>query len=138
MADMMAPLVSLADEGRHRIIRRVVQDAKKGAAGMEAGVTRWAGSEPPNTEALREALADAPYTFATWSDGPADTYATHSHSFDKLLVCLRGSITFMLPATGQRLTLAAGDRLFLPARTAHAAVVGAAGVECAETHLPPR
>jgi uncharacterized protein YjlB len=104
---------------------------------MEAEVTRWQGSEPPNADALREELARESRPFATWSNGPADTYATHSHSYDKLLVCLRGSITFTLPATGERLALAAGDRLFLPAQTAHGAVVGAAGVECAETHLPP-
>ena len=105
---------------------------------MEADVTRWQGSEPPDADTLREELAREPHTFATWSNGPADSYAPHSHTYDKLLVCLRGSITFTLPATGQRLALAPGDRLWLPAQTAHSAVVGAAGVECAETHLPPR
>ena len=78
---------------------------------MEAEVTRWQGSEPPDADTLREELAREPHTFATWSNGPADSYAPHSHSYDKLLVCLRGSITFTLPATGQRLALAAGDRL---------------------------
>lgn len=105
---------------------------------MDAEVTRWQGSEPPDAEALRAAMAREPYTFATWSNGPGDTYATHSHDYDKLLVCLRGSIIFTLPATGERLALAAGDHLLLPAQTAHGAVVGAAGVECAETHLPPQ
>jgi quercetin dioxygenase-like cupin family protein len=53
-----------------------------------------------------------------------------------VLVAAEGSITFELAATGERITLAAGDRLELPAGTSHAAVAGGAGVRCLEAHLP--
>ncbi|HEY7976284.1 MAG TPA: hypothetical protein VID72_13135 [Ktedonobacterales bacterium] len=102
---------------------------------MGAELTRWQGSEPPDVGALGEALQREPHAFSYWSNGPGDTYAPHTHSYDKLLICLRGSISFTLPATGQRLELAAGDRLALSAQTPHSAVVGAAGVECAEAHV---
>jgi len=47
-----------------------------------------------------------------------------------------GSITFGLPADGRSVALAAGDRLELPARTRHDAVVGPSWVTCLEAHLP--
>lgn len=105
---------------------------------MGAEIIRWPDGATPDASALREALQREPHAFSYWSNGPGDLYATHTHSYDKLLVCLRGSITFTLPATGERLELAAGDRLSLPAHTAHGALVGPAGVECAEAHLPTR
>ncbi|HEX8997874.1 MAG TPA: cupin domain-containing protein [Ktedonobacterales bacterium] len=104
---------------------------------MRATLTRWPGAEPPTSAALRESLRREPRSFSTWSNGPGDTYAAHAHSYDKLLVCLRGSVTFTLPGTGERLDMRPGDRLFLPAQTTHGAIVGPAGVECAEAHLTP-
>ena len=71
-----------------------------------------------------------------WSNGPGDTYAAHSHDYDKVLVAKSGSITFHLVDLGRDVTLDAGDRLELPAGTVHAATVGPAGVRCSETHLP--
>lgn len=102
---------------------------------MRADVTRWSGDEPPDADALQRSLRREPHTFSLWSNGPGDVYAPHSHSYDKLLVCLRGSITFTLDATGERLNLVAGDRLYLPAGTPHRALVGPNGVECAEAQL---
>ena len=72
----------------------------------------------------------------TWGNGPGDRYAPHEHGFDKVLVCVAGSIRFGLPATGRTVDLAAGDRLDLPAGTRHDALVGGAGVTCLEAHLP--
>lgn len=69
-----------------------------------------------------------------WSNGPHDVYAAHTHSYDKVIYVVRGSITFGLPELGQRLTLRTGDRLDLPAGTVHDAVVGADGVICLEGH----
>src|SRR5215213_10143918 len=71
-----------------------------------------------------------------WSNGPGDRYAAHDHAYDKVIAVERGSITFGLPTTGRSLTLHAGDRLELPAATAHDATVGPAGVRCLEAHLP--
>lgn len=69
-----------------------------------------------------------------WSNGPHDTYAAHSHSYDKVIYAVRGSIMFGLPELGQQLTLNPGDRLDLPAGVVHDAKVGAQGVVCLEGH----
>jgi quercetin dioxygenase-like cupin family protein len=69
-----------------------------------------------------------------WSNGPGDRYAEHSHAYDKLLYCTRGSIDFVL-RDGRTLALRAGDRLLLPAGTTHGAVVGAEGCACIEGKL---
>lgn len=66
-----------------------------------------------------------------WSNGPGDTYGAHSHGYDKVLYCGRGSIVFRLD-DGTEHELLAGDRLDIPRGTPHSAVVGAEGVTCAE------
>ncbi len=70
-----------------------------------------------------------------WSNGPGDRYAAHEHGYDKVIVVEHGSIRFGLPATGDAFDLDPGDRLELPASTAHDATVGEAGVTCLEAHL---
>jgi uncharacterized protein YjlB len=72
----------------------------------------------------------------SWSNGPGDRYAAHAHAYDKVLVCVRGSIRFGLPASGATAELGVGDRLDLPAGMSHDAVVGPDGVTCLEAHLP--
>jgi hypothetical protein len=71
-----------------------------------------------------------------WTNGPGDRYAAHEHGYDKVIAVEVGSIRFGLPATGEAVDLAAGDRLELPALTRHDAQVGADGVACLEAHLP--
>ena len=71
---------------------------------------------------------------STWANGPGDTYARHSHGYQKILCCLRGSIIFHTDESD--VALREGDRLVLPPGTAHSATVGPAGVRCAEAHLP--
>jgi quercetin dioxygenase-like cupin family protein len=68
----------------------------------------------------------------SWSNGPGDRYAPHSHTYEKVLYCVDGSITFRLEPEGRRLDLKAGDRMVLPAGTVHSAVVGPAGCTCIE------
>ena len=75
----------------------------------------------------------------SWSNGPGDRYAAHDHAYDKVIVVERGSIRFGLPGSGgleAAIDLAEGDRLELPAGTAHDATVGSSGVACLEAHLP--
>lgn len=71
-----------------------------------------------------------------WANGPGDQYGAHEHTYDKVIVVVRGSIAFGLPGSGRTLELELGDRLELPAGTAHDAVVGSAGVRCLEAHGP--
>lgn len=73
---------------------------------------------------------------SSWGNSPGDRYPAHSHAYDKVLVATDGSVTFHLVDLGRDMTLAAGERLELPAGTVHAATVGDAGVACLEAHLP--
>jgi len=68
----------------------------------------------------------------SWSNGPGDTYAPHSHGYEKVLYCVDGSITFVLEGADERLELTPGDRMVLPAGTVHAAEVGPYGCTCIE------
>ena len=84
---------------------------------------------------LRERLAVEGLTAAAWSNAAGDRYAAHEHGYDKVIVVEHGSITFGMPGSGGAIELSQGDRLELPARTAHHAIVGAGGVTCLEAHL---
>ena len=72
----------------------------------------------------------------SWANGPGDRYEAHAHGYDKVIACASGSIQFDLTDLRQSVSLAAGDRLELPAGTRHAATVGEHGVTCLEAHLP--
>lgn len=73
---------------------------------------------------------------SAWGNGPGDRYAPHEHGYDKVLVVAAGSIRFGLPERSETVDLAVGDRLDLPAETAHDATVGPEGVTCLEAHAP--
>ncbi len=69
----------------------------------------------------------------SWSNGPGDRYAPHSHTYEKVLYCVDGSITFVLESEdAKRIELRAGDRMVLPPGAIHSAVVGPAGCTCIE------
>jgi len=85
---------------------------------------------------LRDRLRGEGLDPGAWSNGPGDRYVAHDHGYDKVIVVASGSIDFGLPATGETLHLATGDRLELPAATSHDAAVGSDGVTCLEAHLP--
>ena len=68
----------------------------------------------------------------SWSNGPGDRYAPHSHGYEKVLYCVEGSIRFQLESEGRTLELEAGDRMVLPPGTVHSAVVGSRGCSCIE------
>ncbi len=87
---------------------------------------------PTELEARLVAEGLAP---SSWSNAPQDTYPAHQHGYDKVLVAARGSITFHLVDAGIDVHLVQGERLDLPAGTAHSATVGSDGVTCLEAHL---
>ena len=97
-------------------------------------VTPWPDSTTPTESTLKQRCADEGLSPYPWSNGPHDVYSAHTHSYDKVIYVVRGSITFGLPELNQKLTLKAGDRLDLPAGTVHDAIVGADGVLCLEAH----
>ena len=65
-----------------------------------------------------------------WSNPPGDRYPSHAHPYTKVLYCVHGSIDFSLD--DRVIHLRAGDRMVLPAGTAHAATVGPDGCTCVE------
>ncbi|HET7169005.1 MAG TPA: hypothetical protein VFI69_07350 [Candidatus Limnocylindrales bacterium] len=84
--------------------------------------------------ALRARLLEEGLDPGAWANGPGDRYAAHEHGYDKVIVVAQGSIRF--GSSGDDIELAIGDRLELPAGTAHDATVGPHGVSCLEAHLP--
>jgi quercetin dioxygenase-like cupin family protein len=97
-------------------------------------IHKWSGDLAPDETAIRKVLADEGLQPYRWSNGPEDVYGTHSHRFHKVIYVVKGSITFGLPESGERVLLQAGDRLDLPAGISHNAVVGNKGVVCLEAH----
>ena len=89
-----------------------------------------------NDRTLERCLASEGVDANPWSNGPGVVYGVHRHDFDKVIVVAAGSIEFDLVERGERIALAPGDRLELPAGTAHGATVGSAGVTCLEGHRP--
>jgi quercetin dioxygenase-like cupin family protein len=99
---------------------------------MTLAVTRWDGPAPPGDEAILDRYRQEGLSPYRWGNGPGDRYSTHTHSYDKVLYCATGSITFV--ADGDPIPLEAGDRLDLPAGTPHSAIVGPRGCSCYEAH----
>jgi uncharacterized protein YjlB len=97
-------------------------------------VIPWSDPAAPTQSTLWQRMADEGLSPYSWSNGPFDVYSAHSHSYNKVIYVVHGSITFGLPELGKKLTLKAGDRLDLPAGTVHDAQVGAEGVLCLEAH----
>lgn len=97
-------------------------------------VIRWSGESAPDEALLRSILADEDLHPYVWSNGPGDVYGAHSHAYHKVIYVVRGSITFGLPDSGDRIALNRGDRLELPPGVRHDAVVGTRGVACLEAH----
>lgn len=88
-----------------------------------------------NARALAEEAFDREgLTPETWSNEGGYTYAEHVHPYHKVLFCLEGSIVFHTREGD--IELSAGDRLDLPAGTAHSASVGSEGVTCIEASRP--
>ena len=85
---------------------------------------------PAAESRLREAGVEP----LTWSNGPHDRYAGHSHGYAKLLVCAAGSINFLVGESATPVELGAGEGFELPPGTTHSAVVGPDGCTCVEGH----
>lgn len=102
---------------------------------MELEIIRWENDHPPAEGELRRRYAQenlAPYS---WSNGPGDTYAAHTHPYHKVLMVVSGSITWILPESGRSIETFPGDRINLPAGVLHAARVGLQGATCLEAHF---
>ena len=101
---------------------------------MNTRLTPWSSHEYPTQEALIELMHAQGLSPYLWTNAPHDVYTAHSHTYDKVVYCVTGSITFGLPDEHRQLALHPGDRLDLPAGIVHDAVVGSDGVVCLEAH----
>lgn len=99
-------------------------------------IERWQAAKEPGEAELRGRMLAEGLSPHGWSNGPGDEYAVHSHSYTKVLYCVRGGIRFTLPDERGQVDLGPGDRMILPAGTRHGAVVGPAGVMCIEAPRP--
>lgn len=99
-------------------------------------IQRWAGDRPADPRVIEGRMRAEGLPYYRWSNGPGDVYGAHHHGYDKVIHVLEGDITFGLPELNDRVSLHAGDRLYLPAGVVHDAVVGAHGVVCLEAHQP--
>lgn len=75
---------------------------------------------------------------ARWSNGPDAVYGLHDHPYGKIVVVESGSITFTIEPGQRVIAMKRGDRLEVPPRTPHSAVVGSEGVVCLEAHFRPK
>jgi mannose-6-phosphate isomerase-like protein (cupin superfamily) len=98
-------------------------------------IVRWSEKVLPQEQDLRQRMQKEGLSPYTWSNAPGDTYAVHSHGYEKVLYCVSGSIRFVLPdqaAADQNVDLGPGDCMILPPRMRHSAYVGPYGVTCLE------
>ncbi len=101
-------------------------------------VIRWQETVLPEEQQLRQKMQLQGLMPYAWSNGPDEYYTSHSHAYQKVLYCVRGSISFTLPdqrdETGRAVTIClnAGDCLVLPKGARHSAHVGPDGVTCLE------
>jgi len=98
-------------------------------------VVRWQEAAQPQEQELRKRMQEQGLSPYSWSNGPGDTYAVHSHNYEKVLYCVHGSIRFVLPDYSEatrNIDLSPGDCMILPAGVRHSAFVGLQGVTCLE------
>jgi quercetin dioxygenase-like cupin family protein len=100
----------------------------------EISIRAWPEGQEPTEAAIRRILDGEGLQPYQWSNAPGYVYSVHTHPYHKVIYVVKGSITFGLPDEERRVTLHPGDRLDLPARMAHDAVVGPEGVLCLEAH----
>jgi len=84
-------------------------------------VVRWNKPKKPTLEELKHKLAAEGLESELYSDMPGTKYGRHKHPFDDFIVIVAGKMKLITDAG--EWTMKPGDRLDLPAKTAHAAEV---------------
>jgi quercetin dioxygenase-like cupin family protein len=97
-------------------------------------VKRWTWDKTLSERAILRHMETEGLETQRWKNEPGTKYQAQTCDFDKVILVMRGSITFRLPETGEQVSLNPGDRLVLPAGLTHEAVVGPMGVVCLEGH----
>jgi len=76
---------------------------------------------PPTEEEAEARLRQEGYEPFRWTDVPGAQYPRHRHAYDECIWILKGEIVFNVE--GKDYPLKAGDRIYLPERTPHTAIV---------------
>jgi quercetin dioxygenase-like cupin family protein len=116
------------------IVDKLGQTSGENMNEQSINVQPWNCAETPTESVIRQRFETEGLQPYSWSNGPGDAYAPHDHSYHKVIYVVSGSITFVLTREGRKVTLKPGDRLDLPQRTLHEALVGMQGVVCLEAH----
>jgi len=95
-------------------------------------VQKWNRSQQPTEAEIDRMLRAEGLSPTRWSNAPGDVYDAHDHAYHKVIIVVRGSITFGFAVEGEPTTLLPGDRLDLPPNVSHNAAVGPDGVVCLE------
>lgn len=101
-------------------------------------IIRWHGQSPPQEQEICARMQQQGLRAYSWSNKPGDVYSPHTHSYEKVLYCIRGSIRFILPdqldtaGNAVYVDLEPGDCMVLPAGVRHSARVSDRGVTCME------
>ena len=93
--------------------------------------TKNAAPAPTDADQAVASLAAEGWTDASpWESSPEQHYPAHTHRYDKVVVCVSGSIVFT--TEGSLISLDAGERMDMEANTVHEAVAGPQGSVCVE------
>lgn len=84
-----------------------------------------AGLPPPTEQEAEARLHREGYDSFRWYDVPGASYPNHRHPYDECIWVLKGQITFkvMFKLNEIEYHLKPGDRLYLPARIPHTAII---------------
>lgn len=87
----------------------------------------WRNSKPPTLDELTQILDAEGRSWAEFTDAPGTKYGRHKHEFDDFVMIVSGRMR--IGTDTKAWELKAGDRLNIPAKTAHwAEVIGKAEV----------
>ncbi|MCC6396303.1 MAG: cupin domain-containing protein [Bacteroidetes bacterium] len=84
-------------------------------------VVRWNKPKKPALADLQKLLQAEGLEYELYSDSPGTKYGRHKHPFDDFIVIVSGKMKIITDS--QEWLMKPGDRLNLPANTAHSAEV---------------
>jgi len=98
-------------------------------------VGRWTWENTLSEGVLLRNLEMQGYSASRWIKDAGFKFPPRRDDYDKVILVVRGSITYRVPLANEDFALHPGDRLELPAGFAHDALVGPEGVLCLEGQL---
>ena len=105
--------------------------------GLKASLrlTRWHGAQHPSRQNITRQMQQEGLRPYAWSIGPNCRITARSNGYTKVMYCVEGSIELFLPDVSQSIVLRPGDRVDIPPRVRHSAIVGPHGASCVESEL---